>query len=116
MARRKKPSLGRAIVSLVTSCLSIDTWLTKILGLVKAEIRLTYQSLLWIVVFAVFAMMAGFSIWVLLLIVLYLYLISLHIGFYLPLFVIILLNVILLLCFIFKIYYLQKKLFAKKRL
>ncbi len=116
MPRKKKPSLGKAIMNLVASALSIEGWFTKILGLIKAEVRVTSQCLIWMVIFAVFAAMLGFSLWALLLIALYLYLISFNMGFYLPVLIIILLNIILLLLVTFKINHLQKKLFAKKRL
>lgn len=116
MARRKKPSLGKTLINFVSSALSIDSWLANILGLVKAEIRFTYRTLAWMMFFAIFATLLFFNIWILLLIALYLYLLSFNIGPYLPILIIILLNLVLLLGVILKINQLQKKLFAKKRL
>lgn len=97
MTKRKKPTLGRALINLVIGVPTLLSLTGRIGSLIGFEARLASQSLVGIIMLAIFSALLLTSAWLCLLAMLFVYLSSLHWSPLLVLLALFGLNLILLL-------------------
>ncbi len=110
MASKKKPTLSRAILSLLIGMPSLIALVAKIISLIGIEARLAGRSLMSIIILSLTFALLITTTWSCLLIMLFLYLVSLTWSAQQALLIILSLNILLLIIIALSIAKFKKKL------